>query len=198
MFGICAILVVVGAKYNQNLETQQQQSENRHVQRFYGSAENYVGPAIQYDESRDSPFIDGLYSGYYKQYNRNYSMRSFEMEFNDGVASGQGSDSVGDHRINGIYSDETRRMALDKTYIEGTGNLSENYGHTVKIRLQYQNESNRFEGRWYVKTYKYEGSGSWVMSKCGNLNKVASVKTETKDDNKYQTVNIIEEGETVQ
>ena len=191
MVGLCVILTV-GVKCSHD-----QQTRRRRMERFNGSAEDYVNTAaIHYDVSLDSPFIDGLYCGYYKQYGRNYPMVPFEMEFNDGAVTGQGYDCVGDYRINGIYSDKTGRMAFNKTYIKGTGDLSQNFGHTVKIRLQYQNKSisKKFEGRWYVKTHRYEGSGSWVISKCGNSNKVEGVKTKIKDDNKYQTVNI-EEGE---
>ena len=119
----------------------------------------YQQTRARHGQSHHSPFIDGLYSGYYKQYNRNYPMKSFEMKFNDGVVTGHGDDCVGEYRINGIYSDKTGEMAISKTYIEGTGDSSQNYGHIVKIKLEYQNKSNRFDGRWNVKTNIHQGSG---------------------------------------
>ena len=115
-------------------------------------------------EGENTPFVNGPFVGSYQQYNRSHPMKTFNLRF-DGLrtVTGSGSDTVGDYEINGVYSNNTSRMQLNKTYIRGTGDPSENLGHTVKIRLEWNAQKNEFNGPWYVKTYKYEGTGSWII-----------------------------------
>jgi len=123
------------------------------------------------DREETNLFVNGMYSGHYKQYGQSWPMKAFQMKF-DSVkmsVSGDGSDCVGDYSISGIYSTETQRMQIHKTYVRGTGNPHENLGHTVKIRLQWNERKKQFEGPWYVKTYKYEGTGKWVIQCCEAL-----------------------------
>ena len=61
-------------------------------------------------------------------------------------------------------------MALDKKYKSGTGDSRKNSGHTVQIRLEYNGKKSKFDGVWYVKTHKYEGSGEWVITRGGEIN----------------------------
>ena len=121
-----------------------------------------------------NPFIDGAYSGYYKQYGAKYDMEPFKLIFDNEKVKGYGEDRVGTYNIDGIYSEKTKRMALNKTYIPYTGDLRQNFGHTVQIRLQLQEEkcenvSRSFQGEYYVKTIKYEGSGEWSIHKDDNV-----------------------------
>ena len=137
-----------------------------------------------------NPFIDGGYSGYYKQYGQNHPMNRFGLKFVHNVVTGNGTDCVGDYKIRGIYSMETYRMALNKTYIRGTGNKYQNLGHTVRIRLEFNEKKNEFKGDWYVKTDKYEGCGKWVIARCdGDMN---ANKTREKDSKEYHGVYIDE------
>ncbi len=140
------------------------------------------------------PFIDGLYSGAYWQYRRNYDMQAFTLQFGDnGVVTGNGEDDVGEYKIIGIYSSNTQKMAFDKTYVRGTGNKRENLGHTVKIGLEYNGIKNQFEGKWYVETHKYKGNGEWRIKKCDNA--PAKSKTTREGTKKYHTINAEDEEE---
>ncbi|CAF4295133.1 unnamed protein product, partial [Adineta steineri] len=65
--------------------------------------------------------------------------------------------------INGIYSHETSRLGLSKKYQLGTGNKTENLGHTVTIQLTWNKTSNQFEGKWYVQTNKYRGNDKFQL-----------------------------------
>lgn len=115
-------------------------------------------------EGESNPFITGTYLGHYRQYGKRYPMYDIELEFDgDRNVSGSGSDCVGDYNITGIYSIHTARMQLDKTYIKGTGDWNENLGHTVKIKLEYNQSKKEFSGPWYVHTHKYQGTGKWVI-----------------------------------
>ena len=101
---------------------------------------------LEYVKQNDcDPFIDGEFSGNYKEYGKTYPMNNFQLNFIDGIVIGSGSDKVGDYDIKGIYSDDTQRMALDKTYIEGTGDCIENLGHTVKITLEFDIQKGEFK-----------------------------------------------------
>ena len=72
-------------------------------------------------------------------------------------------DSIGDYRMRGNYNILNEKLVLNKQYIENTGNHRENLRHRVRIRLQWNPENEQFEGKYYVKTPKYEGSGKWRL-----------------------------------
>ena len=115
---------------------------------------------------QESVFMSGKYGGFYAQYTKTHYIPRFTLNFEDGNVSGQGYDNVGSYNITGRYNDNNKRMALTKTYIHGTGNPNENMGHNVYLRLQWNEQSKRFEGKWYVKTIYYKGSGMWYIYKC--------------------------------
>ena len=119
----------------------------------------YVHNSKHVKKTDCDPFVDGQYSGYYKQYGKNYPMKNFRLQFEDNIVTGNGSDKVGDYNLKGVYSIKTQRMILDKTYIAGTGDRDQNLGHTVKIRLEYNLQKDEFKGDWHVKTHKYVGHG---------------------------------------
>eukprot|EP01083_Nonionella_stella_P124737 376834_1 len=122
-------------------------------------------PRTDYSLFRTAPiFVIISFDGHYIQYGKQHPMHPFNLTF-DGFNNVQdnGSDTVGQYNISGIYSKHTSRMQLNKTYIRGTGNALENLGHTVKIKLEWNRKKLQFEGPWYVYTHKYEGTGSWII-----------------------------------
>ena len=54
-------------------------------------------------------------------------------------------------------------MAIHKKYTPNTGERYENRGHTVKMQMDYDVNSKTFEGKWYVETFRYTGSGCCTM-----------------------------------
>ena len=50
---------------------------------------------------------------------------------------GRGIDTVGAYKLKGKHNHENGRMIINKKYQSGTGNPSENLGHTVKLRLAW-------------------------------------------------------------
>jgi hypothetical protein len=77
--------------------------------------------------------------------------------------TGSGFDDIGMYTIDGVYSTHSRRMGLTKTYQAGTGNLSQNLGHKVTIQLEWNRNTNQFEGQWYVRTRNFKGSGDFTL-----------------------------------
>ena len=124
--------------------------------------------SVNYDSYNDqNPFITGLYSGCYDQGQDEHNMKAFRLRFDQETETvqGNGTDNVGNYTIDGIYSNRTKRIALNKTYIRGTGNAEQNLGHTVKVLLEFDIKRNEFQGDYHVKTKKYEGYDTWCMWK---------------------------------
>ena len=76
---------------------------------------------------------------------------------------GRGIDLVGGYKLKGTHNHENGRMTVDKKYIAGTGNPTENLGHTVKLRLAWDRETQEFIGTYHVSTSRWTGSGEWVI-----------------------------------
>lgn len=112
------------------------------------------------------PFQDGVWSFQYHQYKKWHGPYRMRLTFDRtlGTVTGQGTDDVGNFTIEGIFSSENLRLALTQSYVAGTGNPTENLGHTSTIQLTWNSIKNRFEGKWYVETSKYRGHGSFEMT----------------------------------
>ncbi|CAF1423067.1 unnamed protein product [Rotaria sordida] len=77
--------------------------------------------------------------------------------------TGQGTDDVGSFTFDGIFSSENFRLALTQQYEAGTGDPTQNLGHTSTIQLTWNSDNNQFEGAWYVRTHKYSGDGEFEL-----------------------------------
>ena len=110
-------------------------------------------------------FQSDLWESQYLQHSLWHAPDQLQLSFDSvqSTVTGSGSDTVGVYSIVGIYSTQTRRIALTKTYQLGTGNPLENLGHDVIIQLEWNRASLQFEGRWYVRTTKYRGSGEFRL-----------------------------------
>ncbi|CAF0904105.1 unnamed protein product [Adineta ricciae] len=113
-----------------------------------------------------SIFKCGFWKSHYFQYGKWHGPCRFSLKFidNSKTITGEGSDDVGKFTIRGVYSDQTGRLGLTKTYKKGTGNSSENLGHQVTIQLTWNQLNNRFEGTWYVQTSKYHGEDKFQLT----------------------------------
>jgi len=112
----------------------------------------------------DTSFPSGSWHGYYRQYNANHSLMTFELTFIDSVVEGGGQDEVGRYRIQGIFNPETLKVAFGKTYIRGTGNPHENKGHTVEYRGERnRNPAQGLRGTWHVRLPHYSGDGPFHL-----------------------------------
>lgn len=111
------------------------------------------------------PFETGTWSLLYQQYGRWHGPYQLSLSFkhSSGKVTGHGSDDVGDFTIDGIFSSKNLRLGLTQKYKAGTGNPSENLGHISIIQLQWNSSKNEFDGKWYVKTYKYSGNGHFKL-----------------------------------
>ncbi|CAF1240789.1 unnamed protein product [Didymodactylos carnosus] len=102
----------------------------------------------------------GTWCASYYQYGIKYSIPSHPLNFNECV-HGYGRDDIGEFTITGIYSIETLRMGITKTYKLGTGDRKQNLGHNVEIQLDWNEKINEFRGKWYVQTSMYHGDGEY-------------------------------------
>ncbi|UJR12757.1 hypothetical protein I4U23_016931 [Adineta vaga] len=120
-------------------------------------------------------FQTGLWSSRYHQYNQWHGPHQLSLTFNSSTLAvdGQGTDDIGEYTVDGTYSYETNRLALTKVYKTGTGNPTENHGHTVTIQLDWNTEKNQFEGKWYIQTKKYRGEDKFELQLNQNLEQVS-------------------------
>ena len=88
----------------------------------------------------------GRWAGWYRQYRRQHQLFSFNLDFlpsakvhNCGMVRGFGSDDVGTYKINkGSYNLNTGRVCFTKKYRAGTGDRTENLGHSVEYHGTFQ------------------------------------------------------------
>ena len=110
-------------------------------------------------------FQSGRWESQYFQHNNWHAPYHVDLTFDAEQlkVTGSGLDDVGMYFIDGIYSIQTRRIGLIKKYQLGTGNPLQNLGHDVTIQLQWNRNSNQFEGKWYVRTPKFKGQGDFKL-----------------------------------
>jgi len=110
-------------------------------------------------------FQSGIWTGRYFQYGDWHGPYEMILNFDrQSIIAGWGTDDVGKFTVKGVYSRQTGRIGLTKTYQAGTGNVLENLGHEVKIQLTKNSRSQKFEGKWYVKTSNYGGEDKFELS----------------------------------
>ncbi len=135
--------------------------------RAWRSNTSYInsGVAIHYNMSQ-SVFIPGTFATYYYQYNKYHGPYDMRLGFYPQasyIVHGGGTDDIGTYVITGVYSPRTLRMGLDKRYQRGTGNLSENLGHTVTIQVEWNAENQQFEGKYYLQTSKHRDENTFII-----------------------------------
>jgi hypothetical protein len=123
-------------------------------------------------------FESGNWITRYYQYNKWHEPYELSLSFDHQALAiaGSGSDNVGAYVIDGIFSPQSRRIGLTKTYQLGTGNKLENLGHTVTIQLEWNSIHHQFEGKWYVRTKVFHGEDAFEL-KFGKISKESIVIT---------------------
>ncbi|CAF3251133.1 unnamed protein product [Rotaria sp. Silwood2] len=111
------------------------------------------------------PFESGVWSSQYYQYDAWHGPHRLSLSFDSETlkVTGNGLDDIGDYEVEGIYSATTHRMGLTKKYRKGTGDPSQNLGHSVTIQVTWNTNQRHFEGKWFVKTNKYSGENKFQL-----------------------------------
>ncbi|CAF4264942.1 unnamed protein product, partial [Adineta steineri] len=106
-----------------------------------------------------------VWSSQYFQYETWHGPHQFPLLFNSQTMKikGAGSDDIGIFNIKGFYSTKTNRIVLKKVYKSNTGNTKGNSGHSVKMKLMWNEENNQFEGNWHINTTKYKGNDKFNL-----------------------------------
>lgn len=65
--------------------------------------------------------------------------------------------------MDGTFSTENERIAMNKVYEPGTGDSRENFGHTVALQLTWNPSQAQFEGKWFVQTNHYRGEDKFEL-----------------------------------
>lgn len=113
-------------------------------------------------------FASGYWIARYYQYEKWHGPFDVILYFNDQTmaVTGTGTDDIGTYTIDGLYSHQSQRIGLTKTYQLGTGCSSENLGHSVIIQLLWNSNLCHFEGKWYVRTTKFYGEDKFELKFC--------------------------------
>lgn len=156
-FGICLLCVILPTIYIHCIRGQPFRNNLSFV-----STKNFKIYNIQ-------PFQSGTWLSRYRQFRKWHEPYQLSLLFHPQsmTVTGSGFDDVGKYTIDGIYSIETSRIALIKTYEIGTGNPSENLGHQVTIQLTWNTKASQFEGKWYVNIRKYSNEGKFELKLYG-------------------------------
>ena len=115
------------------------------------------------------------------------SMKKFNLSFtNNGndeeTVNGEGIDCIGNYHINGIYSSDTNRMAIDKTYY----NDKNEEKAIMRIRVKW-NGKDTFKGHWIMTTSDGSKQGKWMVKRCRN-----NVTNKTDKMHQYTTIDLEE------
>lgn len=118
-------------------------------------------------------FESGPWSSRYYQYSAWHGPHALTLNFDRGMSTirGEGTDDVGNYTVEGVFSIETHRMGLTKTYRAGTGNSRENFGHSVTLQLAWNPANEQFEGKWFIQTARYRGEDKFQL-KFGNHTRI--------------------------
>eukprot|EP01084_Bolivina_argentea_P302155 521499_1 len=128
------------------------------------SDEKWIEEGVE--KSCTNPFINGKYKCDFEQKNKTYEMKEFNLQFMDNAVIGKGKDCHGYYNINGIYSDKTNRMILNKIYTK-RGDYGGNCGEILlQARLQLEvDDSFIFKGQFYINGVS---KGEWTVERCTN------------------------------
>jgi hypothetical protein len=111
-------------------------------------------------------FQPGAFQSFYYQYNARHGPYNMTLAFYPEagyIVHGGGSDNIGSFVITGIYSPRTLRMGLEKHYQLGTGDPTENLGHTVTIQVKWNHENQQFQGKYYLQTRRHRDENEFII-----------------------------------
>ena len=110
-------------------------------------------------------FQSGLWSSRYFQDKSWHGPHQLSLSFDPQSMKviGTGIDDVGNFTIDGIYSFDTNRIGLTKTYVRGTGDKKRNLGHQVIIQLTWNTNNHQFEGKWFIMLPNYQRTDDFEL-----------------------------------
>ncbi|CAF1190977.1 unnamed protein product [Rotaria sp. Silwood1] len=154
IFALIAVIFVIVLCYH------------RYKRKSFQSNSAFVNQASAKSRMYDKDHFEaGVWSCRYYQYNKWHGPYHLSLSFDHltSKVSGQGIDDVGIFTIDGVFSSQTHRMDLIKTYERDTGNSNENIEHQVTLQLTWNSDHNQFEGKWFVRTSNYRGEGKFEL-----------------------------------
>jgi len=126
-------------------KNQNEQKEHKAV-----DDQNWLYPEskpLLHDEGLDANIQCTIFRGNYEQYGVAHPMDPFSMHFtptengNSYKITGKGTDTVGQYLLLGVLNMDCGRMSIAKTYSMGTGDPTQNLGHTVQLRLAWDSNA---------------------------------------------------------
>lgn len=128
-----------------------------------------------YSDRNNAVFRPGSYSSYYVKDGSLRGPYNLVLGFyptGGHIVYGKGKDDVGEFIIKGNYSTRTLRMGLEKRYQKGTGDSTANFGHAMKIQVQWDKNAQNFDGKYYVNNGKHRDEQKYIM-RANHINHIA-------------------------
>ena len=95
-----------------------------------------------------------------------YSTRSTMLGFYPNAGNtvfGRGRDSLGNFSARGVFSPRTQKIAYDKVYQPGLNDAGQNHDKTMKVQVQWNENSQAFEGKYYLKEGSHRQKGKYIL-----------------------------------
>ena len=111
-------------------------------------------------------FRPSSFSGYYFNDGAWHGPEQFTLAFYpqaDQTVFGKGTDEKGTFVVNGTYSPRTLRMAFNKQYQAGSVDSARNPNARSTVQVEWNPETQSFEGKYYVKTPTQQQQGKYAI-----------------------------------
>ena len=111
-------------------------------------------------------FQSGSFSSYYFKdgtWHRSHSLLLAFYPEAGFIVHGSGRDNTGIFVITGVYSPRTLRIGLEKRYQRESGNSRTNHDHIIKIQAEWINDTQSFEGKYYLKAGKHREELKYIL-----------------------------------
>ena len=144
---------------------QRHQSSDSNMKEAFLDPKSSKSNTSNYETYSDDFRKNGTWTTRYNQYGKWHGPHRVSLNFDRNLnqVAGKGSDDVGQFVINGYLSADNQSLSLRKTYESGTGDVQENFGHTVTLQLTWNPSHSQFEGKWSVSTSRYAGDGQYEL-----------------------------------
>ena len=164
---ILVLVIVIGSAAGCCFYLDKQKKSRKVEEEWNKSDEQWIERGVSLHD--ESVFVDGKYRGYFVQNGLKTDFHDIFLHFNKRLGEvmlydeRRPSDAIGSYSVTGKFKEGKSGLTLQKHYISGTGNPSQNLGHTVKTRLRYNRKTKEFWGIWIVNTFAYQGTGKFYV-----------------------------------
>ncbi len=133
----------------------------------FRSNETYVHNGLRdHSDIGNAIFHPGAFAGFYFKDGEWHGRENFTFSFHPEaghIIHGRGADSRGSFVATGFYSPRNLRMAFDKLYQPGLGNVGSIPGEKMTIQVKWDPDTQSFEGKYYLRAGKHHEEQKYMI-----------------------------------